>query len=100
MRPEIKRLILIGRFPSEPEGQNQRLEQIDGILRSLKKPVSDDEARALAKLFGPDDCFGLAWSLLHLVESAPSWPLKDVVRADNSIWITELCSRAQRGGML
>lgn len=100
MRPEIKRLMLIGRLPAEAEGASQRLEQIDGLLRALKKPVTDDEARALAKLFGTDDCFGLAWSLVHLVESAPGWPLKDVLRTDDSIWITELRIRAERGGLV
>ncbi|MDB6032726.1 MAG: hypothetical protein JWM16_3064, partial [Verrucomicrobiales bacterium] len=32
---------------------------------------------ALVKVFGPDDYYGLAWSLLHLIESAPGWPLAD-----------------------
>jgi hypothetical protein len=100
MRPEIKRLTLLGRLPAETEGPSQRLEQIDAIFRGLKKPVTDDEARALAILFGEDDCFGLAWSLLHLVESAPGWPLQDVLTGKDSTWITELRERAQRGGIL
>ena len=41
------------------------------MLESVAKPVTDDEAAALAQLFGPGDCFGLAWTLVHLVESAP-----------------------------
>ena len=100
MRPEIKRLVLLGRLPSEVDGPSDRLKQVDDILRTVKKPVTNDEARALSGLFGVDDCFGLAWSLLHLVESAPGWPLKDVLNAKDSVWIAELRNRAERGGML
>ncbi len=46
---------------------------IDG----LELPLADDEAIALLALLPPDDgtVFGLAWSLLHAVETAPYGPL-------------------------
>jgi len=37
-------------------------------LKDIARPIAQDEARELAKLFVPDSCFGLAWSLLHLIE--------------------------------
>jgi len=46
------------------------VERWQNLLAAVKTPVSDDEARALVRVFGPDDCFGLAWTLLHLIETA------------------------------
>ncbi|MEU0382903.1 hypothetical protein [Streptomyces chartreusis] len=48
------------------------------LLERIPKPVTDDEAQALATLFGPDNCFGLAWTLLHLIETAPGARLRPV----------------------
>ncbi|MDX2851185.1 hypothetical protein [Actinacidiphila glaucinigra] len=33
--------------------------------------MTDEEAHALAGCFGDDECFGVAWVLLHLIETAP-----------------------------
>ena len=41
------------------------------LILSIKKPVTDEEARVLVTVFGPDDSFGLVWPLVGLVESAP-----------------------------
>lgn len=75
LRPEVARLLDMGPLPDSATAatDSTRLEdyqRLDGI----RKPVSDEEAWALAALFGPDDCFGLAWSVVHLIESAPGWP--------------------------
>jgi hypothetical protein len=100
MRPEIKRLLLLGPLPAESGASVEHLRQLDGILRSVVKPVSNEEARALVKLFGPDNCFGLAWSLLHLIESAPGWPLMDCLANSDNEWVVSLRDRAIRGGVL
>ncbi|MFE7712020.1 hypothetical protein ACFU6I_41130 [Streptomyces sp. NPDC057486] len=39
---------------------------------SLSVRFADEEAHVLAECFGEDLCFGLAWNLLHLIETAPS----------------------------
>jgi hypothetical protein len=41
-------------------------------------------------LFGPDDCFGLEWSLVGLVETAPGWPLADCLENTDNEWIQGL----------
>ncbi|WP_406195642.1 hypothetical protein OH807_07895 [Kitasatospora sp. NBC_01560] len=46
---------------------DRRARQLDGIPR----PVTAEEAAALAACFGPDDCYGVAWTLLHLIETGP-----------------------------
>jgi hypothetical protein len=47
-------------------------------------------------LFGPDDCYGVAWTLLHLIESAPGWPLHDCLQDIRNEWTERLRLRAER----
>ena len=100
MRPEITRLALLGRLPSESEASVEHLRQVEALLLSVSKPVSNDEARALVRLFGPDSCYGLAWSMLHLIETAPGWPLADCLANLSNEWVLTLRDRAVRGGAL
>lgn len=67
MRPEIKRLLILGPLPSEDDATIEHLRLVEDILKTVRKPVTNDEARALASLFGADGCFGVAWSYLHLI---------------------------------
>ena len=53
------------------------LEIYERLLSQVALPVSDDEAKNLLTLFGPDDCYGMAWSLVHLIETALNWPLSE-----------------------
>ncbi|WP_156373250.1 hypothetical protein [Pseudorhodoferax sp. Leaf267] len=100
MRPEIERLLQLGPLPAESEASIEHLRQLEEALHSVAKPVSDEEARALVKLFGPDNCFGLAWSFLHLIESASGWPLVDCLASSDNDWVASLRDRAIRGGVL
>jgi hypothetical protein len=47
MRLEISRLTLLGSLPLEPEASVEHLKQVEALLLSVSKPVSNDEARAL-----------------------------------------------------
>jgi hypothetical protein len=67
----------------------------EGLLSRVTPPVSNDEARSLVHLFGPDDCYGLAWTLLHLIESAPGWPLHDCLNDIRNEWTERLRLRAE-----
>ena len=99
MREEVKVLVALGQFPAEQGAIPGVVERHDQALKTIARPVSDDEARALVKVFGPDDCFGLAWSLLHLIETAPSWPIKNAIADANPLWAEELKDRCVRGGV-
>jgi hypothetical protein len=55
-----------------------------------------DEAKALVELFGADDCFGLAWTLLHAIETAPGRPILDALGDTENQWIARLKQRACR----
>ena len=100
MRPEIKRLLLLGPLPSEDDASVDHLRLVEAELKSVTKPLTDDEARALVSLFGPDGCFGVSWSFLHLIETAPGWPLADCLANLENEWVLSLRDRAVRGGLL
>lgn len=94
MQSAIQQLIGLGPLPSSGTATTPVVRTFEQEFSKVKTPISDDEARALIKLFGPDDCFGLAWTLLHLIETAPGWPLKDVFDTSSGEWIDRLRERA------
>lgn len=93
MQDAICTLVLLGPLPKSIEVDIEQLRRIEAALAKVQTPLSRAEAEALLPVFGPDDCFGLAWSLLHLVETAPD--LGDVLaNADPSNeWMERLRSR-------
>jgi hypothetical protein len=70
-------------------------------LDELEGPLTDEEAIALLPCFPADDgtVFGLAWSLLHAIESAPYRPAFLSELDDRSWWVSLLKQRAIRGGV-
>jgi hypothetical protein len=94
MRQAVLELIKLGPLPASSGADVFEIELFEESLEGITKPVSDDEARAMVKLFGPDDCFGLAWTMLHLIESAPGWPLLDSLAGSENEWVQRLRSRA------
>ena len=103
MRKEIKELAKMGPLPSYKIAmQSDQLEKLDGysqLIVAIRKPVTDEEARVLASLFGPDDGFGLEETLIHLVESAPGWPLWDCLEDMSNEWIQRLRRRLENAGI-
>ena len=99
VRDEVKELLETGPFPSEEESIRNPaplLEKYEQLLLSIEAPVSDEEARALTGVFGVDGCFGLGWTLLHLIETAPNWPPKEGLENVGNEWIQMLKDRAER----
>ena len=99
VRDQVRDLRKLGPLPAEREASVEQLKAYEVLLHAITKPLTDEEARSLACLFGPDECFGLAWTLLHLVEAAPGWPLRDCLVSDGE-WTRRLRDRARRGGKL
>lgn len=96
IRPQIRELIELGPFPASSSVDLDVIKRQGEVFDAIAPPVSDEEARELLKLFGPDDFFGLSWSLLHLIESAPNWPLMDCLQVESNEWIVRLKESAQR----
>ncbi|MFJ9448315.1 hypothetical protein ACIRRH_41865 [Kitasatospora sp. NPDC101235] len=96
IRDEVREFVRLGPLPSEEDNSEEGDEAFDKMERALhaiEKPVTDDEARLLIDCFGDDNCFGLAWTLLHIVESAPSPVVTSESPADSNEWITRLWKR-------
>ena len=68
MQPAVEELMKLGALPCSQNTNLAKLEKFQNLLNEIEKPISDDEARALILLFGPDDCFGICWALLHLMK--------------------------------
>jgi len=94
LRPEVERLVLLGSLPAEAGAVVSKIEEFQRALEAIAPSVSTEEAERLTTVFGPDDCFGLAWALLHLIESAPELPLRSEPPSDANEWIRDLWSRA------
>lgn len=67
-------------------------------LRRLDGPATDDEAEALLDVLPTDDgsAFGLARTVLHFIESAPGWPLREALD-DRSWWVRFMRERVEHG---
>ncbi|MEV4418173.1 hypothetical protein [Catellatospora sp. NPDC049609] len=75
VRDEVVAFCSLGVLPSEQDNDedgDEAFEELERRLLAIAKPVTDEEAQLLTACFGEDNCFGLSWTLLHLVESAPS----------------------------
>jgi hypothetical protein len=98
MRKPVSELVIHGVLPASTDASVEWLKRHGELFDQIVPPVTDEEACALVKLFGPDDCFGAAWSLLHLIETAPSWPIADCLKDLSNEWVRDLRVRAERAG--
>ena len=102
MRQEVIELRKLGPLPPSDRAVRENLQELFDkygmLIMSVSKPVTDEEARVLITIFGSDEGFGLAWSLVHLIESAPGWPLADCLRDPNNEWIQRLRQRLKNSG--
>ena len=93
MQDPILKLVQLGPLPSSDLASDALLQKVEGLLSSVQKPIADDEAAALARLLGPDDCFGLGWTLVHLIETAPGWPIEAALEGLSGEWAELLRQR-------
>jgi hypothetical protein len=96
MRKEVQELSNLGSLPDCETAEEEQLKRYESLLSSVTPPVSDAEARCLVHLFGLDECYGLAWALLYLIETAPGWPLHNCLQDIRNPWRERLRLRAER----
>ncbi|WP_438491465.1 hypothetical protein [Streptomyces asiaticus] len=99
MRAEVRAFVADGPLPDVGASGaeiDRRVEQLDAIPR----PVTTRETRALADCFGPDDCHGVAWTLLHLIETGPNPVLTVKPEPDANEWRDRLWMRALNAGLV
>jgi hypothetical protein len=92
VREAVEELVGVGRFPSE-DATVEDIERTQRLLERVIAPVSDAEAQLLAGIFGPDNCFGLSWTLLHLIETAPGARNADYSDHAENDWVKLLKAR-------
>jgi hypothetical protein len=95
MRTLVTQLVALGQLPSEQEAAAPQVQEFEQVIQKIAPPLTKEEALALLSVFGQDGCFGLAWSLLHLIETAPGWPYPEArLRAANP-WVKSMLERAK-----
>jgi hypothetical protein len=94
MRQEVSELVALGSLPDE-DADEEVIARYEKLVLTISQPVTDEEARVLVGLFGPDDCYGLAWTLLYLIETAPGWPLEECLENTSNEWIRRLRTAAE-----
>ncbi|MGK3959773.1 hypothetical protein WMF38_42835 [Sorangium sp. So ce118] len=103
VRDCVRELERMGAMPSDETNDVDLVERWEVSLHKVQAPVTDEEAFVLSNLFGPDTCFGLGWTLLHLIETAPGWPVPGAVERMNPEWFetaTQRIENARRLGLL
>lgn len=96
VRPEIFNLYKISPLPSEENSTPESIRPYEELVRAIIPAIRDEEAGLLVKVFGEDDCFGLASSLVQRIETAPNWPIFELLTNIENPWIVELIRRSKR----
>lgn len=70
------------------------------LILSFSRPAQDDEAAMLLGLLSrsDDDCYGLNWSIMHFIETAPNWPDWSVLATVEGEWAARLRTGALNAG--
>jgi hypothetical protein len=96
VRTEVAAFAALGPLP-DSAADEAAIAIHEAALRRIVKPLSDDEASLLLHMFGVDECYGLAWMLLHLIESAPHGaPITSAPSEADNEWLRRLWRRAHR----
>lgn len=100
LRASVAELVVLGPVPTDDQAgvdpsRADRWESLIGAVH-LQGAVTDAEATALVRLLSEDgsDSFGVAWALVHVVESAPAWPLWGALEQLDGPWADVLRRRA------
>ncbi|MEU7151245.1 hypothetical protein AB0B15_24945 [Streptomyces sp. NPDC045456] len=99
MRSEVLAFVADGPLP-DWDASEEEIDRRSRQLGAIPVPVRGDEAHALAACFGPDDCYGLAWTLLHLIETGPNPAVTVDPGSGANEWVQRIYDRAVCGGLI
>jgi hypothetical protein len=94
IRQAVADFLAAGPLPDEDQSA-EAVARAEDLLRRVVAPVTREEAMVLLAGFGPDACYGLAWMLLHLIESAPGAPTALYPADADNPWVQLLRSRVE-----
>ncbi|MFB9077972.1 hypothetical protein ACFFLS_04800 [Flavobacterium procerum] len=71
IRSEILELKKLGVIPNHDDDSVEDIviEKFENLLGSLGPTINKDEGEMLILIFPKESCYGLEWTLLHLIES-------------------------------
>jgi hypothetical protein len=95
VRKEVRSFVDLGPLPPEDTASEAEVREAQHHVEAITPPVSREEVTLLIGSFRRDTCFGLAWTLLHLIESGPNPAIRTEPTDDTNEWIKLLWRRAQ-----
>ena len=104
VRPGVAELVALGRLPTTDQADREpaRADRWEALVGQVFREgaVTDAEAAALAPLLPEDDSdgYGVAWTLVHVIESAPGWPVPGALDGLDGPWAGVLRQRAPEPG--
>lgn len=90
LRPAVVALLDAGQLPSE-DAEVASIAKFERLITAIEEPLNRAEATELLAVFGIDDCYGLAWTLLHLIE-ASDFEFRAAPDEENE-WVQRLWAR-------
>jgi hypothetical protein len=97
IRREVQQLVDLGAFPASADADEHDASRRGALLAAINPPLTHDEAVALLTCFGPDEAFGLAWALLHLIEATPAGvPISTKPQRSDNECVRRLWDRTHR----
>ena len=87
MQIAIEQLRKLGPLPPESTDDIELIQRWQDTLALVASPVTTSEAEVLCVLFGADSCFGGAWTLLHLIETANDLSTEYLKNLPTNEWV-------------
>jgi hypothetical protein len=100
IRAEVARIVALAPLPPEDDCPDELIMDMDAAITAMPMQVTDTEALALLEVLATPErssYYGLMWTLIHAIESAPGWPLPQVWSRQGP-WIENLRTRARNAG--
>jgi hypothetical protein len=96
VRQAFQDLVSLGPLPANDALDAQFAQRYEEAIESLPPTPTAEEAAALVDLLPSDEgtAFGLAWSIVHVIEASPAWPVPKALD-DRNVWVTRLRERCE-----
>lgn len=96
IRAAVLEFVNLGPLPRSDAPEREIAAHEEALAR-IPPPITPEEAEHLVRCFGEDECFGLAWTLLHLLESSPGpSPVTEAPGEGANEWLRRLWRRAHQ----
>ena len=90
----VDKLVDVGRLPASDRVDKDYLESFQALLREIDGDLDKSDSIRILQLLGPDDCFGLAWSIVHIAENCSEWPFFSEMSGVDPGWVRILEERS------